>query len=71
MLGIGCDPRMRRGREKKKKKDDRRPIENLPTDTSEIEKLEDAVFGLQFIFLQLLSVLDALQSNSLCRLLGV
>lgn len=68
MLGIGCDPRMRRGR-KKKKKDDRRPIENLPTDTSEIEKLEDAVFGLQFIFLQLLSVLDALQSNSLCRLL--
>lgn len=63
MLGIGCDPRMRRGR--KKKKDDRKPIENLPTDTNEIEKLEDAVFGLQFIFLQLLSVLDALQSASL------
>lgn len=68
MLGIGCDPRMRRGK-KKKKKDDRRPIENLPTDSSEIEKLEDAVFGLQFIFLQLLSVLDVLQSDSLCRLL--
>lgn len=69
MLGIGCDPRMRRGRRKKKKKDDRKPIENLPTDTNEMEKLEDAVFGLQFIFLQLLSVLDALQSDSLCMLL--
>lgn len=69
MLGIGCDPRMRRGRKEKKKKDDRKPIENLPTDTSEIEKLEDAVFELQFIFPQLLSVLDALQSDSLCMLL--
>lgn len=69
MLGIGCDPRMSRGRKGKKKKDDRKPIENLPTDSSEIEKLEDAVFGLQFIFLQLLSVLDALQSDSLCMLL--
>lgn len=58
---------MRRGREKKKKYD-RRPIENPPTDTSEIKKLEDPVFGLQFIFLQPVSVLDILQSGSVCSL---
>lgn len=57
---------MRRGR--KKKKYDRRPIENLPTHTSEIKKLEDPGFGLQFIFLQPVSVLDILQSDSLCSL---
>lgn len=57
---------MRRGR--KKKKYDRRPIENLPTDTSEIKKLEDPVFGLQFIFLQPVSVQGILQSDSFCSL---
>lgn len=47
VLGIGCAPRIRRG----KKKYDRRPIENLPTDTSEIKKWVDSHIQASVCFL--------------------